>query len=287
VTAVDGRFRLEHEAEELDLVVRRGPVDLVIHGPTAARAGVPIVLRVDPEDRTAVGVVVDEAGEALAEVRVELFVSTLARSEVLLRTRTDGRGRFEIRGLPRDLGDLRLRATKAGFGSVEEAIEDDTRLVLRRDPVVRGTVAGAASWPIVIKLDDRQIELFGRTEFRYDEVAQGRRTLSVHAGMRVHFRELDIEEGEEQVLAITLEDRSAIEGRILRAGAPVVGVGVRLRCDHLRDRRPTDDDGRFSFPDLAPETCRVEVGSTRRRLELAPGAREWIEIELPESVVDQ
>lgn len=264
------------------------------------------------------GRVADVAGNPVAgaKITVSRFRPEMTRSE----TTSKADGSFLIRGLAE--GQYSVRATADGFSNVSQSrIEAGTRdlqLVFQRKGSVSGVVVDVATgnpveeFSISVKAKRRSFD-FGSMdlsslanlagsgeehrfkdpagEFRIADLNPGKHTLIVQARRFVtHEEDIEIPEGAELGVTLTLDRGGAIEGRVVdRKGAPVVGATIEQVVEGKKNRISrsvgvsiavnaedgegmtsfsmgggdddvkTDADGYFLYPGLAPGELEFKV----------------------------
>ncbi len=217
--------------------------------------------------------------------------------------RTDAAGRFEVAGVS-DATGMSVHAEADGYARdfADARASDDVRIAL--SPAVR--VTGRVLDPDRRPLKDADVVLFGTWmlgvehrslggavtaadgTFAVDGLTPGRpHRLTVNfAGLAELSRAVEMPEKSPYVVDlgdVVLSAAHTLRGTVVDPrGAPVARVEVDMRrsdvfttSDPRRQRRHTDDLGRFTFPDLAPAVYRVEVASEK--------GRETAEVIVPET----
>jgi uncharacterized GH25 family protein len=245
---------------------------------------------------TIVGSVVDEAGQAVAEVQVNAFPDILAGASAeglalagMSSATTDGAGAFKIHGLPD--GAYRLWAARrdegmeGGWGKQSTAAkvgDKNVRIVLPAPGVLVGKLVletGAAPKTAFIHVGGRASTPASPTgEFRLEDLAPGPYDLHVLGPEFAEYAKHDIkiEPGKTTDLgSITVVRGRKLVGKVVdNAGSPVAGARVKLgemlisgangEDDDMPDEDMsgirsgmTDQDGTFSLPGVPQKATSV------------------------------
>lgn len=209
-----------------------GPVNVRVERGVAAR----VQLQVEREDGTITGVVVDERGAPVADVAIDV---ALTSPELEPRRRnfertlawTSPTGTFEITGIP-----AQPVAVRARIDGANEAVADhvqpgqQVRLVLEST----GSIAGVVGDPSGASVDDITLEIEDRTQ------GISRRERLFHTGGAFTFRELPA--GTYRLTAD--EDRQTSVTVTLAAGERREKVQLALRPRHTVKGRLVDAKGK-------------------------------------------
>ena len=229
-----------------------------------------LVLRLDVAGRIE-GVVVDAAGQPVAEARVTAYPDIFAGGkleDLALRgpavEGTDGDGRFAFRGLA--AGDYRLQASRSAANpnpfsrrTVKAATgATGVRLVIEQDGGIRGrvqfddgsapplfTVAVGFSPPLPVGGEDGAFELPGVAPGKHDLIVRG------PDFSQATVRDVAVESGRvRDVGVIEVKRGRAVSGRVLGpSGAPVAGATVVLGQQIIGDGRALSTSALESFGD--------------------------------------
>jgi large repetitive protein len=282
--AADGRFSIEDLA-------RGAPVQVVVRSPgyliAQARAvrpptQKPVVIRLEPEAALR-GRVVDEAGEPVSGARIDLRWQAFLPEEpdrpvgeaILRDTRTDGEGRFELRGLP--AGTARVGVSAPAFVPREgievalprPATAGELRLVLERGALLQGRVTTAAGEPVpavrvgvsgsAASTNDDGLYWLEGAELGRQEV------LFLHPSHGRVVKPFEIQPGV-NVLDVTFEPGVEVAGRVVDdTGRPVPGARVELTPVNPFEvrlyRDVTGEDGRFRLSPVLAGKYRLKAGA--------------------------
>jgi len=232
------------------------------------RAGEPVTLRL-AEPLAIRGTVVDEAGAAIAGVRVQAARAAPDAPSDLFSARpsvTDAEGRYLVRNAPK--GELTVTFDHPDYAieKVQTTSQDLGRTVLSRGGTIEGEAVDAEGKPVA------GVSLHGWRQGM--DPASGRTNASALTDEKGRFAMRGLAEGEYQLRTwekryyseepkvrtgtldarIVLRTAGKLVGRVLARGLPVEGASVRAqRKEDFLGWARTGSDGTFTMASLPPD----------------------------------